>query len=423
MLISYVLEARPARPRHGRAGEAALGHTPITYDEVTGTGKTRITFDRVPLDKATEYAAEDADVTLAAAPRAEAAPACAERMTALYETIERPLIPVVADMEAAGVLVDRAVLADLSQRLRRSGWRSWRRRSTSSPAIPSTSARPSSWARCCSTRWGCAGGKKGKTGAYAHRRRRAGAAGRPGPRHRPEGAGLAPARQAEEHLHRQPGRSRSTRRRAASIPPSRWPSPAPGGCPRPIPTCRTSRSAPRRAARSATPSSPSRAMCCCRPTTRRSSCGCWPHMADIEALKQAFRDGNDIHAMTASPGVRRAAGRAWTARSRRKAKAINFGIIYGISGLRPGAPARHFGRARPTPTSTTYFERFSGIRAYMDRTKEFCRAQRLCHDPVRPPLPHPGIARQEPRAPPVRRARRRSTPRSRAGPPTSSSAP
>ena len=80
----------------------------------------------------------------------------------------------------------------------------------------------------------------------------------------------------------------------------------PAGSPRPIPTCRTSRSAPRRAARSAAPSSPSRGMCCCRSTIRRSSCASPPHVAEIEPLKQAFRDGADIHALTASPGVRRA---------------------------------------------------------------------------------------------------------------------
>ena len=123
---------------------------------------------------------------------------------------------------------------------------------------------------------GSGGRQEGQDGRLFDRQRHSGAAGRAGPRHRPEGAGLAPARQAEEHLYRQPPaadrpedgpgayvvRARHHQYRAAVLDRSR--------------TSRTSRSAPRKAARSAGPSSPSRATSCCRSTIRRSSFGWSP---------------------------------------------------------------------------------------------------------------------------------------------------
>ena len=113
MLMSYALDA--GRHGHGmdELSELHIGHTPISFKEVTGSGKERRTFDRVPLDKATHYAAEDADITgrlfHILKPRL-----IAEHMLCVYETLERPLIPVLADMEAAGVRVDAGLLARLS---------------------------------------------------------------------------------------------------------------------------------------------------------------------------------------------------------------------------------------------------------------------------------------------------------------------
>ncbi|MGD9869057.1 MAG: DNA polymerase I, partial [Hyphomicrobiales bacterium] len=113
MLMSYVLDS--GRARHGMddLAQRHLNHTCISFSEVAGTGKSRVTFDLVPVEKAAEYAAEDADVTLrlwmVLKPRL-----AAERMTSVYETLERPLSPVLAQMEREGVLVDRQVLARLS---------------------------------------------------------------------------------------------------------------------------------------------------------------------------------------------------------------------------------------------------------------------------------------------------------------------
>ena len=120
MLLSYVLEGGSHGHGMDELAELYLGHTTIKYKEVTGTGKAQVTFDKVPLDQALTYAAEDADVTMKLhqllKPRL-----VTERMGTVYETIERPLISVLAAMEAEGIKVDLAQLkrldAEFSQRL------------------------------------------------------------------------------------------------------------------------------------------------------------------------------------------------------------------------------------------------------------------------------------------------------------------
>ncbi|OYX83112.1 MAG: DNA polymerase I, partial [Azorhizobium sp. 35-67-5] len=113
MCISYALDA--GRNNHGmdELSVKHLGHTPIAFTEVAGKGKAQVTFDKVALDAATAYAAEDADVTLrlwlALKPRL-----VAEGLTTVYETMERPLVSVLTRMEARGISIDRALLARLS---------------------------------------------------------------------------------------------------------------------------------------------------------------------------------------------------------------------------------------------------------------------------------------------------------------------
>ena len=113
MLLSYVLDA--GRTDHGMdvLSEKHLGHKPIPFGEVAGSGRTFIGFARVAIDKATEYSAEDADVTLrlwrVLKPRLPA-----EHMTHVYETLERPMIEVLARMEQRGITIDRAILSRLS---------------------------------------------------------------------------------------------------------------------------------------------------------------------------------------------------------------------------------------------------------------------------------------------------------------------
>ncbi|HKH34599.1 MAG TPA: DNA polymerase, partial [Beijerinckiaceae bacterium] len=116
MLMSYVLDAG----RYGLAGHGMdelaqrhLGHRTIRFKEVAGKGKAAVTFDRVAVERATCYAAEDADVTLrlwrVLKPRL-----AAERRTTVYETLERSLVDVVARMEMRGIAVDRQILSRLS---------------------------------------------------------------------------------------------------------------------------------------------------------------------------------------------------------------------------------------------------------------------------------------------------------------------
>ncbi|MEM9205041.1 MAG: DNA polymerase I, partial [Pseudomonadota bacterium] len=113
MLMSYALDAGKGGHGMDDLSERHLGHRPIPFKEVAGTGKSALTFDQIPLDKATAYAAEDADVTLrlwhVLKPRL-----MAERMTRVYERLERPLVPVLASMEEVGITVDRQMLSRLS---------------------------------------------------------------------------------------------------------------------------------------------------------------------------------------------------------------------------------------------------------------------------------------------------------------------
>ena len=90
-----------------------LDHQSLTFKEVCGSGQKQISFDKVPLDRATEYAAEDADITLRLWKRFKARMAH-ERVTRVYEMVDRPLVPVVARMEREGVKVDREELSKLS---------------------------------------------------------------------------------------------------------------------------------------------------------------------------------------------------------------------------------------------------------------------------------------------------------------------
>ena len=115
MLISYVLDGGSTSHGMDAMSERYLDHKPIPYKEVAGTGKSQITFDYVPLDKALDYAAEDADITLRLYYILKDR-LIAERMVKMYEEVERPLIPVIAQMELNGIKIDPLILKDMSTR-------------------------------------------------------------------------------------------------------------------------------------------------------------------------------------------------------------------------------------------------------------------------------------------------------------------
>ena len=113
MLLSYDLDAGLGGHGMDDLAKRHLDHACIEFKAVCGTGKAAISFDKVPLDRATEYAAEDADVTLRLWRRLKPR-LVREAATRVYELVDRPLVPIVAEMERAGILVDRGVLGQLS---------------------------------------------------------------------------------------------------------------------------------------------------------------------------------------------------------------------------------------------------------------------------------------------------------------------
>ena len=284
MLMSYALDA--GRGAHGMdaLAERHLKHSCMPFTQVLehapGAKKSDKTFAQVPLDKATEYSGEDADVTLrlwmALKPRL-----VAERVATVYETLERPMVCILGDMERTGIKVDKAILSRLSstfaQRVARLEEEIYE---LAGHKINLGS--PKQLGEFLFDNLKLPGGRKTKTGQWETR------------------ANLLDDLAASEELpeaHRKlinvmlewrqltklmstytelAAAAHQSPRRVASTRAMRSPRPPPAGSPPPIPTCRTSRSGPRKGARSARPSSPSAATSSSPPTTARSSCACWP---------------------------------------------------------------------------------------------------------------------------------------------------
>ena len=254
-----------ARRRPGRLAastalaEQLLGHAPdAAFKDLAGTGKAQVTLRSGRARHARrEYSAEDADVAMrlwtALKPRL-----VAEHMVNVYETLERPLVPVLARMEARGIKVDRQILSRLSGEFaQKLGGLEDEIYELAGENFNIGS--PKQLGDILFGKFGLPGGKKTKTGAWStgadvldELAANGNDARRPHPR-------LAAAVQAEVDLHRPRCPATSTPRPAASTRPMRSPRPPPAGCRRPIRTCRTSRSAPRTAGASAPPSSPRRA--------------------------------------------------------------------------------------------------------------------------------------------------------------------
>ncbi|MDE1174845.1 MAG: DNA polymerase I [Parvibaculaceae bacterium] len=371
MLMSYALDA--GRHGHGmdELSERHLGHKPIPYSQVAGTGKAAITFDKVPIDKATAYAAEDADVTLRLwrhlKPRL-----VAERMTTLYETLERPLVPVLVEMERAGVKIDRQVLARLSagfaQKMEGMEEEIYRL-----AGERFNIGSPKQLGDLLFGKLGLEGGRKTKTGAWSTDadtlETLAVVQGVPLARSVLDWRGLAKLKSTytdalPTFINPETGRVH-TSYSLASTTTGRLASSEPNLQNIPV------RTEEGRRIRTAFIAEPGNRLVSA--DYSQIELRLLAHIADIPALRQAFADGLDIHAMTASemfnvplekmdPSVRR------------RAKAINFGIIYGISAF---GLAQQLGISRQEAGDyiTTYFARFPGIRAYMDATRETAHAQ------------------------------------------------
>ena len=380
MLVSYVLDG--GRGGHGMdtLSERHLGHMPIPFSKVIehapGAKKAERTFAGVPIDKATEYAAEDADVTLrlwlALKPRL-----AADRLATVYETLERPLVDVLVDMEAAGVKVDRSILARLSSQFAQ-GIARLEEEVYGLAGHKFNLGSPRQLGELLFDRLKLPGGKRTKSGQWETR------------------AGLLDDLAANEEVPedarklvntmlewRQLAKLKSTYTDALP----EYINPATGRIHTSFALAAAStgrlastdpnlqnipvRTKEGREIRTAFIAEAGHRLVSA--DYSQIELRVLAHIADIPALKQAFADGLDIHAMTASEmfGV---PVEGMPGEVRRRAKAINFGIIYGISAFGLAAQLG-ISKQEAGDYITTYFKRFPGIRDYMERTKKIAHEQ------------------------------------------------
>ncbi|MGE0222700.1 MAG: DNA polymerase I [Acetobacteraceae bacterium] len=391
MLISYAQEAGMHGHGMDELSRLHLGHSPISYDEVTGTGRNRLPFAQVPIDRATAYAAEDADVTFrlweTLRPRLRLNGALA-----LYEQVERRLMPILLDMERAGIKVDaddlRRMSADFEERMAVMEQECHRL-----AGHPFNVGSPKQLGEVLFDEMGLPGGKRMKTGAWGTDSsvlQTLADQGHDLPSRILEWRQLqklkstyadALVQQINPDTHRvhtcfamaiaSTGRLSSTDPNLQNIP------------------IRTEEGSRIRHAFIAEPGHVLVSADYSQIELRLLA-----HVADIPALKDSFAHGEDIHARTASE-VFGVPMEGMDPMTRRRAKAINFGIIYGISG---------FGLARQLGISPgearvyidRYFERYPGIRAYMERTKEDARIKGYVTTPFGRRCWVPGIGDRNP---------------------------
>jgi DNA polymerase I len=385
MLMSYALDSGVNNHGMDELSEKWLNHKPISFSAVAGSGKSAKTFDRVPLDQATAYAAEDADVTLRLWLLLRSR-LVAEGMSAVYERLERPLMSVIARMEMRGIAIDRAILSRLSGEFAQS----MARLEHEIHGLAGENFNLGSPKQLGDILFGklqLPGGKKTATGQWA--------------------TGAQALDELAEQGHELPARILDWRQLSklkstytdalpsfvhpqthrvhtsyamASTTTGRLSSSDPNLQNIPV------RNEAGRKIRTAFVATPGQKLISA--DYSQIELRILAHMADIPQLKKAFADGIDIHAMTASEmfGVPVA---GMPSDVRRRAKAINFGIIYGISafGL---ANQLSISREEAGAYIKKYFERFPGIRDYMDSTKRFARENgfvetifgRKCHYPT-----------------------------------------
>ncbi|WP_372803703.1 DNA polymerase I [Loktanella salsilacus] len=372
MLLSYAMHAGLHNHGMDTLSERYLGHTPIPIKPLLGTGKSAVTFDRVPIDDAVKYAAEDADITLRLwellKPQLHV-----KGVTTVYETLERPLVPVLAQMEMAGIKVDRDTLSRMSNAFAQ-------KMAGLEDEIQELAGRkfnvgsPKQLGEILFDELNLTmpDGKKpatGKTGAYStgadvledlatiHDL----------PRRILDWRQLAKLKSTytdalQDHINPETGRVHTSyfiaganTGRLASTDPNLQNIPV--------------RSDEGRRIREAFIAEDGKVLVSL--DYSQIELRILAHVAGIEELKQAFRDGVDIHALTASE-MFNVPLEDMTPDIRRQAKAINFGVIYGISGFGLARNLR-IPRADAQGFIDRYFERFPGIRAYMDDTVKFAK--------------------------------------------------
>ncbi|HEY0265828.1 MAG TPA: DNA polymerase I, partial [Rhizomicrobium sp.] len=368
MLMSYVLEGGLHGHGMDELSELHLSHTPITFTEVTGKGKDKIGFDCVPVAEATKYSAEDADVTLRLALLLK--PLLREKSKrSVYETLERPLVMVLADMERAGVMIDPDLLRKLSNDFAK-------QQAALETEIHKLAgqdfniASPKQLGEILFDKMKMEGGRKTKTGAWSTDSdvlEDVAAQGAPIAKKVLEWRGLAKLRGTytdalPTYINKQTGRVH-TSYAMASTSTGRLASTDPN-----LQNIHVRTEEGRRIRQAFIAPRGSKLISA---DYSQIELRILAHMAGIPELKKAFAEGLDIHAMTASEifGV---PVKDMPVEVRRRAKTINFGIVYGISGF---GLANQLGIAQSEASDyiKKYFARFPGIRDYMEETKQFAR--------------------------------------------------
>ncbi len=368
MHMSYALDAGLHGHGMDELANIHLDHQCIPFSEVAGKGKKQITFDQVPVDKATEYAAEDADVTLRLWMLLKPRLAGEHRMT-VYETLERALVPVVVGMEQAGVKVDKTVLARLSANFAQK-MAQYEDEVYELAGEKFNIASPKQLGEILFDKMSLEGGRKTKTGAWstdADTLEALAAQGHDLPQRVLDWRGVSKLKSTytdalPEYINPETGRVHTSYSLAATST-GRLASSEPNLQNIPV------RTEDGRQIRTAFVAEKGNKLISA--DYSQIELRLLAHIADIEALKKAFAEGLDIHAMTASE-IFDTPIEGMDPAVRRRAKAINFGIIYGISAF---GLANQLGISRGEAGDyiDRYFKRFPGIRDYMESTKASVR--------------------------------------------------
>ncbi|MDK1492420.1 DNA polymerase I [Sinorhizobium sp. 7-81] len=368
MLMSYVIDAGNGAHGMDSLSERWLNHKLTAYKDLTGSGRSSLTFDFVDIDRATAYAAEEADVTLrlwhVLKPQLSS-----KGLTRVYERLERPLVGVLAHMEERGITVDRQILSRLSGELAQ-GAAALEHEIYRLAGETFTIGSPKQLGDILFGKMGLPGGSKTKTGQWstsAQVLEELAAEGHELPRKIVDWRQLTKLKSTytdalpgfvhpeTRRVHTSYALAATTTGRLSSADPNLQNIPV--------------RTAEGRKIRTAFVATPGHKLVSA--DYSQIELRVLAHVADIPQLRQAFADGVDIHAMTASEmfGV---PVDGMPGEIRRRAKAINFGIIYGISafGL---ANQLSIERSEASEYIKKYFERFPGIRDYMENTKAFAR--------------------------------------------------
>ncbi|MFN3699951.1 MAG: DNA polymerase I [Alphaproteobacteria bacterium] len=368
MLLSYVLDGTTHSNGMDNLSELYFGHSPIKYEEVVGKGKNQIRFDQVDISKALDYAAEDADITLrlhkVLKPRL-----AREKMVSVYEDIERPLIPVIGRMELTGIKVDRVILKEMSSEFEKK----LQILEQDIHSLAGTSfnvASPKQIGEILFDQMGLKGGKKTKTGDWSTSVDVLETLAEDG--HEIvakilEWRSLAKLKSTytdalQNDINPKTGRVH-TSFAMAHVNTGRLSSSDPNLQNIPI---RTEEGRKIRTAFIAEKDHVLISVDYSQVELRLAA-----QMAGIEALKKAFQDGKDIHAITAAQVFGMALEEV-TPEIRRQAKAVNFGIIYGISGF---GLAKQLGTDNRTAADfiKRYLDRFSELAAFMEAKKQEAR--------------------------------------------------